>query len=515
MAVLTINNLSHTFIDKEIYRDTNLQLNKEDHLGITGQNGVGKSTLIKILTGEMTPDEGNITWQKNLHIGYLDQYANLKPGQSVRQFLRTAFDWLYEQEQKMQGFYEQYATEMDDDYLEKAGKIQTLLEERGFYDIDTKIEVVASGLGIDAIGYDHDVSQLSGGQRSKLILAKLLLEHPDVLLLDEPTNYLDTNHIDWLSDFLNNFAGAFIVVSHDQDFLDKITNVIADIEFGKITKYTGSLEQAMKQKEANQITYMKAYENQQKHIEKTEAYIRKFKAGSRSKSAQSRQKQLNRLERMTPPKFNKQANLEFDYQPISARILVNANNLKIGYDGQALVEHPFNFSVANGEIVAIKGFNGIGKSTLLKTLLNIIPKIEGDIELAHNVKINYFEQTLKWANKKDTPLQILQAQYPDQEAKHLRQILARTGLTAQQVMSEVGTLSGGEQMKVKLASLMNQTSNLMFLDEPTNHLDAATKGALRRAIQDYEGGVIIVSHEADFFEGDWVDKVIDIEAMNK
>lgn len=513
MSILTVENLSHSFIDKELYKDTGFFFNKEDHMGVTGQNGVGKSTLINILIGQIDADAGKITWQKNIDVGYLDQYAKLAPGVTIKEYLRTAFDKLFDQEKLMGQLYEQYAVDFDEKKLERAGKIQTMLEENGFYDLDTKIEQVATGLGLDALGYDHDVSELSGGQRSKIILAKLLLQNPDVLVLDEPTNYLDVNHIEWLENYLNDFEGAFIVVSHDYDFLEKITNSIIDVEFGKITKYKGDLKQALKQKEANRETYLRAYENQRAKIEKTEAYIRKFKAGSRSKSAQSRVKQLNRMDKMDPPKQNKTSNFEFPYVETASNILLQTQDLVIGYNNEALVQSAFNFSVGNGEKVAITGFNGIGKSTLLKTILGEIPAIYGGYDINQTAKIAYFKQDLNWENGNMTPFQFLQSEFEDKKQKEIRTILARAGLTAQQQMSPLKSLSGGEQMKVKIAKLMFEPSNLLFLDEPTNHLDVATKDVLRRAIINYQGGVVVVSHEKDFFEGDWIDKIIDIEKM--
>ena len=249
MSLLEVKNLSQSFIDKTLYEDANFVLNKEDHMGVTGQNGVGKSTLIKILTGEMLPDDGQVKWQNKVSVGYLDQYAKLKEGVTIKGFLKTAFAHLFEKEKELNELYVKYAENSDEALLEKAGKIQTYLEENNFYDIETEIERVASGLGLAELGYDRDVSKLSGGQRSKIILAKLLLQNPNVLVLDEPTNYLDVSHIDWLVDYLNDFEGAFIVVSHDYDFLGRITNCIIDIDFGTITRYTGTLKQAMRQKE--------------------------------------------------------------------------------------------------------------------------------------------------------------------------------------------------------------------------------------------------------------------------
>ncbi|BDR61053.1 ABC-F family ATP-binding cassette domain-containing protein [Lactobacillus xylocopicola] len=514
MSLLTVKNLGQSFVDKTLYEDASFVLNKEDHMGVTGQNGVGKSTLIKILTGEMLADEGQVKWQNHVTVGYLDQYAKLMPGVSIRAFLRTAFEPLYQKEQELGELYAQYADQGDSDLLEQAGKLQTYLEENNFYGIDTEIERVASGLGLAELGYDHDVAELSGGQRSKIILAKLLLQSPEVLLLDEPTNYLDVGHIEWLVDYLNDFTGAFIVVSHDYDFLGRITNCVIDVDLGTITRYTGSLKQAMRQKSANRETYQKAFSNQQRKIAKTEAYIRKNKAGTRSKSAKSRERQLSKLEVLSPPKGNRRPRFEFPYVETASNLLLQTQDLVIGYD-QALVKEAFNFSVGGSEKVAITGFNGIGKTTLLKTLLGQLEPIFGTFELSTTAKVAYFKQDLSWPNKNMTPLQYLQEKFEREKPRELRGALARLGVTGQQAMSPLKKLSGGEQEKVKLAKMQFEPANLLLLDEPTNHLDRDAKDSLRQAIVNFPGGVIIVSHERDFFQGDWIDKTIDIETMNK
>lgn len=512
MSILTVEHLNHQFLDKRLYDDARLQLNKEDHMGIVGQNGVGKSTLIKILTGEEVADEAEIKWQKNITVGYLDQYANLTAGLSIRDFLRTAFEKLYHDQEELLDIY---SNNPDEEDLIRAGKLQERLDAADFYDVDTKIEQVATGLGIDVLGYDNDVSKLSGGQRSKIILAKLLLQKPDVLLLDEPTNYLDTNHIEWLVDYLQNFEGAFVVISHDYEFLGKITNVICDIEFGKITRYTGSLKQAFKQKADNRRTYLKAYANQQKKIAKEEAYIRKFKAGSRSKSAKSREKQLSHLEIMGPPENRVIPQIVFPYEITpNSTMLMEVNDLVIGYDAPIL-KQKVNFSISAGEKLVLKGFNGIGKSTLIKTLIGKLAPIDGQFEKSSIVKVGYFKQDLKWANKFATPLEILSNLHPEAEQKEVRKLLAKTGLTTQQATSQIYTLSGGEQSKVKIADLMFNETNLLFMDEPTNHLDDDSKNALKYALSHYEGAVVLVTHEDGFYSSSWIDKVIDIEKLNK
>ncbi|WP_125710487.1 ABC-F family ATP-binding cassette domain-containing protein [Lacticaseibacillus porcinae] len=511
MSVLTVTHLSQRFIDKQLYQDASFQVNKEDHLGIVGQNGVGKSTLIKILTGTLEPDEGTIIWQKHVRVGYLDQYANLQPGQSIMDFLKTAFADLYAKEAKMNQIYADYAENPDDELLAKAGELQQALEAGNFYDLETEIETVGTGLGLDAIGFDHPVDALSGGQRSKIILAKLLLEKPDMLLLDEPTNYLDVGHIEWLTEWLQNFEGAFIVISHDFDFLQNVTNAVLDIEFAQITKYTGSLNQAMKQKEKDHETYLKAYNKQQAQIKKSEAFIAKFKAGTRSTMARSREKQLAHIDRLTPPGNRAKAHIEFPYTPVQRQILVDVNNLVVGYEKPLLA--PINFSVGKNEVIALEGFNGIGKSTLLKTILGQIPALDGSVSIAENVVFGYFEQELRWAIPKQSPLQFLLGEYPALSQRPLRQVLSRTALTREEADKPLQLLSGGEQSKVKIADLMLQDTNILVMDEPTNHLDDDTKNALRTALINYPGAVLLVSHEAGFYDDSWVDTRINIENL--
>lgn len=512
MSILTIEHLTHRFGEKVLYEEASLQVNKGDHLGLTGQNGVGKSTLIKILTGEVLSDEGTIQWQKNCKIGYLDQHVSVEQSLTMVDFLKQAFQELFDKEAKLTKLYEEYSQTASEKLLEQAGKLQTDLDESNFYQIDTIIQDLANGLGLQAIGLDKKLGELSGGQRSKVILAKLLLEAPDVLLLDEPTNYLDDTHIQWLVRYLNNFEGSFLLVSHDYQFLNEVTNCIADIEFGKLTKYTGNVEKSFAQKEQNKQTYLKQYQAQQEKIEKMEAYIRKYKAGNRATMAKSRQKQLDRLERLTPPGFLTKPAIEFPYQGLVATQALTTQKLVVGYR-EPLLE-PLDLMVHVGEKVALKGFNGIGKSTLIKTLMKVIPSLDGEFHYPLNTKIAYFTQDLAWPNEQLTPLDYLSDRFPDTTIKERRSHLARAGLPDKLAMQSLALLSGGEQTKVKLAELMMRTSNLLFLDEPTNHIDEAAKKSLQEAIHVYPGTVFLVSHEADFYE-EIVDRVIDIEELVK
>lgn len=501
-----------SFAEKQLYTDAGFSLNKEDHLGVIGQNGAGKSTLIKLITKQIFPDEGQIKWQKGTKIGYLDQYAESAHDLTIIDFLKSAFEDLYKIEEQMQQYYAEYAEKLDDKLLERAGRCQQTLEARDFYGIDSRIDQVMHGLGIDVLGKERQVSECSGGQRSKIILAKLLLENPDVLLLDEPTNYLDTEHIEWLIDFLNDFSGAFMVISHDYDFLERITNSIIDVAWGKITKYTGSFQAAIKQKEVKKEVQRKAFEKQQRQIEKDEAYIRKNKAGTRASMAKSREKRLAKMKRITPPSDNLRAHFKFPVDEILSANTLTVKNLTVGYEKPLLA--PVTFSMTHGEKIVLKGFNGVGKSTLIKSILGKIPVFDGTAKFADAVKISYFNQDLVWDDANKTPLQTIQDIDPLLEPKTIRQKLARAGINAANAMQPLNLLSGGEQTKVKLCILELHPSNFLILDEPTNHLDDETKDALRDALINYSGNVMLVTHEASFYQG-WIDRIIDVEKLRQ
>lgn len=506
--MLNLTNITHQFADKLLYEDLNLQVNKGEHVGLVGQNGAGKSTLIKIITGELLPDDGRVEFPKSSHLGYLDQYVRVDEQLSIYEFLQTAFQKDLDIEEQITAYYTTYAETMDDKLLERAGRLQTQLDQGEFYQMDTLIQEMATGLGLQVLGLDTLLKELSGGQRSKVILAKLLLEKPDVLVLDEPTNHLDDTHVAWLTNFLQGFSGTFLVVSHDREFLNDITTHVADIEFGQLTKYTGNLQKALKQKEANREAYMKQYENQKKHIEKTEAYIRKYKAGSRSTMAKSREKQLDKIDRLTPPSGAAKPNYQFPYNGIVSTLALTTDHLVIGYDKPLL--KPIQLTIRYGEKVAFRGFNGIGKSTLLKTLIGEIPAIDGEFHLPANTKINYFSQELVWQYPLETPLQYLGDLFPKATNKDLRRHLSLAGLVNQLAQEPMKDLSGGEQTKVKLAQMTMTPGNFLILDEPTNHIDHQAKESLRESLAKYEGTVIVVSHEQEFYE-DFVDRIIEIE----
>ena len=499
MSYLQVTGLTHGYGDKLLYKNAEFSLYTGEHMGVVGPNGAGKSTFIGILTGEIVPDEGMVSTQPGIRLGYLDQHATVNGADSIREYLKTAFEGLYQTENNMLTCYQRYAETGEESLLTQAAEYQQILEKEDFYQLDTKIEQVASGLGLVSIGMERRFDTLSGGQRAKVILAKLLLGTPDILLLDEPTNFLDQEHVEWLAGFLRSFENAFLVVSHDYRFLQKISNCICDIENGSIRKYHGSYEQFLKQKEHQREEYLRRYQSQQRKIKQEEEYIRRNIAGVNSRIAKGRRKRLERMERIQAPTGSliKPA-VRFLPAPCSAQELLTVKNLEIGYYYPLL--RPFHFHVDNGQRILITGFNGIGKSTLLKTLMGWIPPLSGEYHFAESVKPGYYEQELRWEKPEETPLDILANRFPALSAKELRQALARYGLTREHILQPVSTLSGGEQARIKLCLLCLSPCNFLILDEPTNHLDAQSKAALLQALQEFPGSILLVSHEPEFFQ---------------
>ena len=508
MSLLEITNLSHSFREKVLYKNAGFSLNKGEHIGIVGQNGTGKSTLIKLCTGQLLPDDGRIIWQPKTSIGYLDQYAEIDMSLDMKSFLKTAFSHLYDLEGKMNFLYENM---QDGDFqaLNTAAKYQDELERQDFYLIDTKIEQVAAGLGLAAIGLDRPVAQMSGGQRAKVILAKLLLEKPDVLLLDEPTNFLDKEHIDWLSEYLCGLSNAFMVVSHDYSFLEKISNRICDIDNHTITKYHGTYSEFVKKKTALREDYIRQYSAQQKEIKKTEEFIRKNIAGRKSKMARGRQKQLDRMERIEAIE-QKEITPYFHFRemPLTNTEHLNVKHLAVGYHYPILSD--IDFVIKGGQKVVITGFNGVGKSTLLRTLVGQLKGLNGTFFFSKQVRLQYFEQDLYWQSEEDSPIQIVSNCYPSLTLKEVRKNLACCGIMGEHALQAIGTLSGGEQAKVKICLLTLAPCNFIIMDEPTNHLDTQAKQSLKTALKEFKGTVLLVSHDPDFYKG-WVQRIIDLE----
>ncbi|MFB6363249.1 ABC-F family ATP-binding cassette domain-containing protein [Paenibacillus elgii] len=510
MSLLTVEELSHSFGGRVLFKNVSFRLLPGEHVGLVGANGVGKSTLMNILTGNLLKDSGKVDWTPKVNYGYLDQHTKLTPGKTVREVLKDAFLPLFELEQELNGITEQMADADPDKLellLEQMGEIQDRLENSGFYLLDVKVEEMANGLGLDAIGLDRDVAQLSGGQRTKVLLAKLLLEQPTVLLLDEPTNYLDVEHIDWLTDYLQNYPYAFMLISHDTEFMNKVVNVIYHLEFAKLTRYTANYEKFLQMADINKQQHIDAYEKQQEFIKKQEDFIQRNKARySTSGRAKSRQKQLDRIDRIDRPEEAVKPTFVFKESRASGRIVFEGKDLEIGYSHALLPK--MNVTIERGDKIAVVGCNGVGKSTLLKTILGKIQPFGGSTFLGDFLYPSYFEQEVKAPNL--TPIDDVWNEFSHMNQHEVRAALARCGLKNEHITRPLSSLSGGEQAKVRLCKLLMHESNWIAFDEPTNHLDVAAKDELKRALKEYKGTIVLVCHEPDFYE-DWVTKVWNVE----
>lgn len=512
MSILEVHGLTQGYGDKILYKNVDFTLEKGEHVGVVGQNGVGKSTLIRLLSGEAVADAGQIRWREGLRVGHLDQHAALAGGGSIEAYLKTAYADLYAARDEMDRLFAEAAGAGGEAALLRAGELQEQLLAQGFYELDSRVRKVAFGLGLDAIGLETMVEALSGGQRAKVILAKLLLAAPEVMLLDEPTNFLDAAHVDWLCGWLVGAAGAFVVVSHDAAFLERVAGGILDIEFGTITRYHCGYREFLRQKKHHREDYIRRYTAQQQHIQRTEAYIRRNIAGVNTKNARGRRTRLEKMDKLARPEFAEVPAFRFAPAVLTAATALRVRQLEVGYYYPLLP--PLDFEIAGGQKLVVTGFNGIGKSTLLKTLVGELPALAGSHRFAEGVRIGYFSQDLAWPCPQQTPLQVVGQAWPALPEKQLRRALARCAVKAEHTRQPVGTLSGGEQAKVKLCLLILEEANLLVMDEPTNHLDAETKEVLRAQLAAFGGSVLLVTHEQRFYR-DFADRVLDIGALVK
>lgn len=500
MSILSVKNLSHGFGDRAIFNDISFRLLKGEHIGLIGANGEGKSSFMNIITGKLEPDDGKIEWSKNVRIGYLDQHAVLERGLSIRDVLRSAFQYLLDLEAEMNEICNQMG-EADPDKLEKLledlGVIQDQLTNSDFYTLDAKVEETARGLGLEEIGLDRDVQDLSGGQRTKVLLAKLLLEKPDILLLDEPTNFLDELHIEWLKRYLQEYENAFILISHDIPFLNSVINLIYQMENQELNRYVGDYHNFLQIHDMRKQQLESAYKRQQHEIEELKDFVARNKARVSTRNmAMSRQKKLDKMEVIELAKEKPKPTFHFKEARASGKMVFETSDLVIGYDEP--LSRPLNLRMERGQKIALTGANGIGKTTLLKSILGENKPISGTAELGDYIYIGYFEQEIKGSNYKTCIEEVWEA-FPSLTQFEVRAALARCGLTTKHIESKIEVLSGGEKAKVRLCKLMNRETNLLVLDEPTNHLDMDAKEELKRALNEYKGSILLISHEPEFY----------------
>ena len=502
MSILNVEHVSHGFGDRAIFSDVSFRLLKGEHIGLIGANGEGKSTFMNIITGKLMPDEGKVEWSKNVRVGYLDQHAVLEKGMTIKSVLSSAFDFLYDMENQMNDIYAKLG-DVDEDTMNQlmaeAGTIQDMLTMHDFYMIDAKVEEVARALGLLDLGLDRDVSELSGGQRTKVLLGKLLLEKPDILLLDEPTNYLDSEHIEWLKRYLNDYENAFILISHDIPFLNSVINIIYHMDNQQLNRYVGDYDKFREVYEVKKAQLEAAYNRQQKEIAELKDFVARNKARVATRNmAMSRQKKLDKMDMIELAAEKPKPEFHFKEARTPGRYIFTTNELVIGYDEP--LSKSLNLSMERGSRVVLTGANGIGKTTLLKSILGLIKPLSGEVQQGDYLEIGYFEQETP-PDIDTTCLEELWQEFPAYTQYEVRSALAKCGLTTKHIESKVRVLSGGEQAKVRLCKLVNRASNILVLDEPTNHLDVDAKDELKRALKEYKGSILMVCHEPEFYDG--------------
>lgn len=500
MSILTVSNLSHGYGDREILNNVSFRLLKGEHVALVGANGEGKSSFMNIITGKLVPDQGKIEWSKKVRVGYLDQHAVLEKGMTIRDVLNSAFQYLFDLENEINEIYAKMADvtpEEMEKLLEEVGTLQDILTNNDFYIIDAKVDETARGLGITDIGLDRDVTDLSGGQRTKILLAKLLLEKPDILLLDEPTNYLDEQHIVWLKRYLQEYENAFILISHDIPFLNDVVNLIYHIENQELNRYVGNYDNFLQIYEVKKQQLEAAYKRQQAEIEQLQDFVNRNKARVATRNmAMSRQKKLDKMEIIELAQEKPKPQFDFKEGRTSGKLIFETKDLVIGYDTP--LSKPLNLKMERGQKIALVGANGIGKTTLLRSILGEIKPISGIVERGDYQEVGYFEQEIKTSNQ-NTCIDEVWSEFPHLNQAEIRAALARCGLTTKHIESKIAVLSGGEKAKVRLCKLINRETNILVLDEPTNHLDVDAKDELKRALKAYKGSVLLISHEPEFY----------------
>ena len=511
--LIQLNNVTKNFVVNEIFSNVKMEINDKDRVAIVGRNGAGKSTLLKIISGELSFDSGERTISKNTTIGYLSQEFIVREDLSIYEEMITCFDEIISLEANLEKLsYELTPENIENDpgLLDRFDRLQNEVLTHKDYHYKSKIESVLYGLDFTKDVFDKKISTFSGGEKTRLSMAKLLLSEPDLLILDEPTNHLDMENVAWLENYLSSYNGAIVIVSHDRYFLDKVVNVVYNLEFGKLKKYVGNYSKFLKQYEEDYEKQLKEFTSQQKDIKRLEEFVQKNIArASTSKMAKSRQKVLDKMELIdNPKKDDKAANIEFNIKEQSGRDVLMIDNLKVGYDGKQ-VGNAYNFSVYKGDRIAIVGRNGIGKSTLIKTIAKKQNAISGSVHYGSKVSLGYYDQKQAEFESSKTILNELWDEYPLMKEAEVRTVLGRFLFRGDSVLKIVRDLSGGEKARLQLAKLMLEKNNLLVLDEPTNHLDITSKQVLEDALENYEGTIVFVSHDR-YFINKIANKVLDI-----
>lgn len=499
--IISCNTIQKTFIDKEILKNISFHIEDHEKVALIGNNGVGKTTLLKILTGELSPDHGQVTTSKDCQIGYLKQHMDLSSSLTVYEELLSVFSEVIALEQKLHALENEIAQTASLEQIDAYDKMRQNFESLKGYEYKSLVRGVLKGLGFDDTIYDKPVHLLSGGQKNRVALGKLLLQEPTLLLLDEPTNHLDIEAIEWLEGFLKNYRGAVLIISHDRYFLDKIVTKVIHIEFGRSFVYNGNYSDYMLKSEKEYEVALKHFEKQQKEIAHQQAVISKLKQFNREKSikrARSREKLLEKIEVMAVPMIdNKPMQLTLKPRITSGNDVLIIEELSKTFDTQLIFEH-MNLHITKGEKVALVGPNGVGKTTVFRMLLNQISPTTGTFRLGSQVMIGYYDQEHATLDPSLTIMQEIEHAFPELKNGEIRNVLASFLFTGEDVFKPIATLSGGEKGRVALAKIMLSNANFLILDEPTNHLDILSKEILESAIMNYEGTVLYVSHDRYF-----------------
>ncbi|MBF7030871.1 ABC-F family ATP-binding cassette domain-containing protein [Staphylococcus kloosii] len=517
MILLQLNDISKSFDGEDIFNDVNVEIKTGERIGIVGRNGAGKSTLMKIIAGVEGYDDGHISKIKNLKLGYLTQQMTLNTTSTVIQEMSKPFEHIKKLGQQMNNetdWLAQHADDFDSDnykeHLEKYESLSNQFEQLEGYQYESKIKTVLHGLNFEEADFDRPINDFSGGQKTRLSLAQMLLSEPDLLLLDEPTNHLDMETTEWLEGYLNYFKGAIVIISHDRYFLDKIVNQIYDVALGDVQHYQGNYAQFIEQRDKYYAKRMQEYEKQQAEIKKLETFVDKNIArASTSGMAKSRRKTLEKMQTIDKPLIDaRSANITFDFDRNTGNDVFHIKQLEIGYEEP--ITEPISLEVTKGDHIAIIGPNGIGKSTLIKTIAEKQHALAGDITTGANLKVGYYDQKQAEFKSTKTILDYVWDQYSTMNEKDIRAVLGRFLFVQEDVKKIINDLSGGEKARLQLALLMLERNNVLILDEPTNHLDIDSKEMLEQALQDFDGTIIFVSHDR-YFINQLANKIFDLD----
>ncbi|KIX90522.1 ABC transporter ATP-binding protein [Staphylococcus microti] len=518
MILMQLSQISKSFDGEPIFDNVNFEVKTGERIGIVGRNGAGKSTLMKIIAGVENYEDGHISKIKNLKVGYLTQQMTLNTENTVFDEMLQPFVHLKQLGEKMQAETDWLAQHADryetDDYQEHIKRYESLsndFEKQGGYDYERKIKTVLNGLNFTETDYTRPVNDFSGGQKTRLSLAQMLLREPDLLLLDEPTNHLDMETTAWLEDYLKFFSGAIVIISHDRYFLDKIVTQIYDVSLGEVKHYVGNYAKFIEQRDLYYQKRLAEYERQQDEIKRLETFVEKnITRASTSGMAKSRRKVLEKMTRIEKPMLDaRSADIRFDFDRNTGNDVMHIRQLEVGY--QTPVTQPINLEITKGDHIAIIGPNGIGKSTLIKTLAGRLDALSGSIVPGANLKIGYYDQKQAEFRSNKTILDYVWDQYRHMPEKDVRAVLGRFLFTQDDVQKIINDLSGGEKARLQLALLMLERNNVLILDEPTNHLDIDSKEMLEQALRNFAGTLIFVSHDR-YFINELANKIFDLDA---